>query len=642
MGTKTERRLLGAVGVALLVGVCMFVFWGPPSAQSSRQDSVQRDGAKRLPESGLAASRTGPQVRPLDAQSSDVEHEMVAATEAAGWTGKRLLRGSIVVVEQDGRTRKKLSGTLTLIVWNGGAGTFKDVVVRDGLWATEINNDRSVSARRARLGDRVAAVTFAKTRPPKDGRIDLSARWRMPSVLVVVDAQLKRPLGDIEIARRKSWRGWDAMAVHPGMENERVLIARAERTPFQFPESSEGVQVYWIRAPEYAWTRIEIDHSVGGERQVELVRSGSLEVSVSDLPIDQRLFVRVRSAQGDVLAEAAARQASPSTFENLRAGSYVVSLERGVWKQADQELALASVTVVPGERARVTLAGDGALANAPSVMFAGTLRIERNWRVVQVPRVRMSGTPGVSMSPAARVTRESDGLWRWEVELQRASTYSATVAWDGPGACHAKFELGQFESGSQRVELEVPAPVGVILTFVDSQGRNVPVNEVDELDWLVVGSSGLRASSARRVGPSTENGVFRFRAISGALHVHLLGSRFLSPTSKVALKPGANSARVELHLRPAIRLRERESGRDLPETSGARVAVRRVGEARWRTRSAGLLTRQESGAMTVYVDSPGTYDIVVERGRYKPHRSRIIVKPDTAVTHLEIEYQLRE
>ncbi|MEM8883313.1 MAG: hypothetical protein AAGD14_04530 [Planctomycetota bacterium] len=600
------RLRLAFGSLCVLVVVLLIALIG--NEDRSRGDGTQgRDAPSPTPRS------PEPRTEAIDdaaAPPPEFGRETFDAVSAGGATGaRRTLSGDLSVQESDGSMLRELDGTLTLLLWRGGQGRWHEVDVRGGKWSVAFVEGQEISAAKGRLAKRAIAPDLPRQPIPKTRHLSIVARWSLPSTLEAIDAETRRPIGAFELVKRNEWRGWDARAIHPGARNDVTVLAAAARSPYSFPESTEENAVYWVRAEGYAWQRIEVNHVVGGERTIALARSGSLRVEVVDLEPDAKLHVRLRSTEGRMRAEATARPQTSIEFDDVRPGRYLVRLERGVWAARHPPLDEIEVEVRPGNASQVTLRAAEAAKTGAVIQVGGTLRFLGDWRP-SAPKVRVSGSPR-EIGSEATITRQANGIWRWDASIARTPTARAYVSWHGTNACHLEFPLEGIENGTQDAVLEVPAPADVVLRLRD--GEDDPI-ELSQLEWRVTSKESVVASGAMTTQRSAQDGAFRFRAIAGRLRVYWRDPRFRRATEDPTLQRGPNTLIVRVARRIAIPIRERHAGSDLPPIPDPSFRIRREGASGW---SKPRLMRTRDG-LTIFVDAPGRYELRSERAGFAP------------------------
>ncbi|MCK6461715.1 MAG: hypothetical protein L6Q95_17675, partial [Planctomycetes bacterium] len=397
-------------------------------------------------------------------------------------------------------------------------------------------------------------------------------------------------LAGVEIVQHVG--GFCLSELHPGPGYVQ-LVADDAASPVTLPERP-GEQVYWVRGPEHAWMRVEVEQSFGGERIVRLPRAGSLDVRLSNFDPDSGAEVRLYDPTGSHLLSWPSDERP--RIESLAAGTYRVRVEIGRWHRDPRCLGEALVEVEAGAVKEVAID----VARVPGaerlVPLAGSLHVDPAWGD-DVGWIHLS-VDGEDVPPGTDdpdVTLSKDG--RWSVGRVPPGRYSVNVR---PWTWCQMVDVGP--SGNPDVKIVVPPPCDVeVRVLLSDRDEAAPVHTL----WW-----GMRQGSCLEDAASEAPGRFRFRAPLGEIEFDG-DDDFTIEARVVELKPGLN--RVTLRARRlygfTIELEDAATGTKVPMHDGfcARITVAGVDDPECR----GDGTYSGSGSCgTVGVTKPGRYRVM--------------------------------
>lgn len=369
-----------------------------------------------------------------------------------------------------------------------------------------------------------------------------------------------------------------AVAVRTGAGEEPQVVELPNRSV-----TDRGMHVY-VRAPGYAWGRILVDFSSGGEREVLLGKGASLGVRLANVQIDRYAalgkpaslmvhqegwgvgYVRVQPLDEALEAEGL-------WIEGIEPGKLVVTVEMGGEWSSRRTVVLAreEVSLVAGETRELVLA----LADPPPLP----------------ERVTVGGVlsfPEFGVEEGVRLQLyEAD--WGWgeaDVELSLAEMErigGAPPTWsfrleDVPvGTCQIHllpFLKGWMidvpPGGREDVELVIPELAEVLVEAVDARtSERVPLEKLryvymEELPGRVHNIWSDQVSAPFEGEP----GVFRFWTAPGSAYIATWGTpnwlNYGSNRVDLELAPGLQSVRLELSPPCSIRFEAHVDGATLP------------------------------------------------------------------------------
>ena len=321
VGTKAKGALLLAAAGALLVTA-----WRLGGEQPAPPPGVSEPpGPAPSAEAGgpeeARTSQAGSARRPLAPEPAPG-----AESQAAGYE----VEGQLVVVDGEGGEHRGVSGWLQLRQPGLPDAPGRRVLVAGGrfrAWLAE-RGPIAVVGGYTTDGAHQRPVLSDSTvyELPEEGVLEVRALWTPDSILYVRDALTGAELDELQIVT-----GIDRYGdrLHPGRRPSGA--AEPARSPVRLPWNY-GQLPYWVRAPGYAWGFVKIDHDVGGERELRLVRGGTLDVHLVGLDPSTKTVVRVLpggAGERRVLAELAPTPEGAATFAGLPPGPYRVAAEIG-------------------------------------------------------------------------------------------------------------------------------------------------------------------------------------------------------------------------------------------------------------------------------------------------------------------------
>lgn len=542
------------------------------------------------------------------------------------------LEGRAIVASCDGKEHHEENGSMRLILSHprpsGEIQVYtQEIEVRRGQWVARQELLDPVEPKwitwrveHVTLGGREVESRMWPTEPREFGIPDnrcvvLRGRWTSPHVLHVVAAGAAGELRDVEmIPAMFSYSPTDVEpfwptddALHPGAFEWRRY---EEEDPFlyEWPTSWKGDspvtisreqlgdvdrQLFWVRARGYAWRRVILDITFGGERTVTLEPESLLDVEIP--PLDPGLGVRLVLYQprtgvwSDLVTTFDLAEQRRLTIDGLRSGRYEVRAEIGdqlSWRMGSIETApllhglLPYTSTVPlvlgsaeldlpsGETTHLSLECASPL-RGEGVPFEGTLSYPKSWwyehasiritpRVCQPPSREapmgygLAGLPyrdGTGELITLRYVQGDPEIRRWSAGRVYPGEFRVTVL---PFQVSTTVTIGPEGETNVAIALpEVPADLDVWLVD-DRTGKPRP----DVALWhssLARPTDGDEWVPVRRFG----NPYFSIRTAPGARY--FLGcdaeNRYVLTPDHLDLEPGRSLH--EIRIRPMCRVEVR-------------------------------------------------------------------------------------
>ena len=467
---------------ALLVAALVWLFSTPKGLTSSLRagpPQAHQDEAPLLQMPGSGAE--GAQRSQLSRALKGTMHAADSQTAQPKWAP--VVHGTCVLMDANSRKQTQVNGRFRFLSrregkreWTGVEilnGQFEFVIhAPDEFWLTgfELDSCNASVRRGANL-----------TGPITDLRLDLVAQESRGATFHVVDRASGEHLSGVEIAILQNFDG-DGL-VHPTAsatsEEDLDIVVENGISPVLVERSENDQDLhlhsYWVRAEGYAWTRVDVNFTFGGEYRVPLVASGGLTVRVLDpdgSPFHGGYsFMTLRREEaGPILSYGAPDESMTCRWEALPAGPFVVALEEELQVLPPRTLCSAQVTIAPGATSQIELRPTLGLLPVGPLPCTGTLRSARHW-VEEGLAIEFAFDPvGTAQAESARTIHARDliqdphvpGLYHWSTELECPGNWQAITR--ASSTC-VDFEVGP--QGAHGVELVIPDPAQLRLRIVD-------------------------------------------------------------------------------------------------------------------------------------------------------------------------------
>ena len=403
-----------------------------------------------------------------------------------------------------------------------------------------------------------------------------------------------------------------------------------ERTTFGRPVYlSRGLAVY-ARRPGYAWGRVEVDVTAGGERIVELERSASLTVRLENLQLDRYrelelsplLWLRrtdVPQAQRDVsrVSIGDSHRTRPISFAGLEPGTYELRFQLGDRFKLREPPVLGhyAFPIAAEERREQTVLLDDPPIGGGTAELTGTLHFPP-FPTAETIAVRFFDLDkthrAVHEIPLSEMTPIGGTSYAWDAGSLPVGSYQIKI-WP----LLVSFLVDLPATGKRDVELRMDRLAEVEVEVVDAVTRERV--GLPELFWSHRSSlAGLVNHIGIRLPAGPEVGLFRIHSVPGELYVSMSDppDDFAYGYATQDFEVAAGFQRVQLELSPicAIRIRLVEGETRLPRSffDAIQVRARQVdGEGRVTmdaTRTEGVLNVSLPGDYRVSLrDLPDDY-----------------------------------
>lgn len=373
--------------------------------------------------------------------------------------GSNVLSGTLVMRDPDGREEAQPNGEFHL--WTSKGNQVIPVV--NGAWQLELTADQEFNFRRrqerelvisGRAGTIVGgAESFAADDHTiaQDIEVALQGRWLRNHALDVLDAETREHVGGVEVVEcpGDSFYGF---VLPDDIEGRRVVHENAY-SPVRIEPQSKHRDTYYVGAPGYAWSQVEIDHEKGGRTEVALTPGADLRVRIRSLyggPVDFGIF-SAEWTGSNLEREVSADE--ELWFRGLPLKTYIVrarSDERGQIVSTEIEVQQGFnevVLEVPpyvetlAPVAGTLLIGEDDLSKVTELIFM------ESWDTDL--RIEYAGARRAKSIPVSQMERIEGGL-RFDAGELHVGTYTAElrgVSWDqefvldSAGATDLRFEL---------------------------------------------------------------------------------------------------------------------------------------------------------------------------------------------------------
>jgi len=600
------------IALAALALLAALVFFFRPTAATPDVVAAEPDvprAASERPAAELDAPAAPEPERRVAGTVPEAARALAPAAEETATDPSTLhVEGRVVLVEDSGEEVEDASGSMTLILWQGNHGGHRQVAVERGAWTLELEEPCALGVRELELDGRAAIPEDPRARHAIDrGVVVVRARLPVLLVLHVRDAATGVPLSPVTVAA-VSWGR--AGAAHPGGVDDAEEVIDGATSPIDLrlpaPYALRDEVTLFAHAPGYAWGSVRVDPRAGGERFLDLVPGGGMDVAIHGDLTGRTSRLRVREGHEDApvpLVDIEVGGRDDARIEGLVPGAYRVSLEVGEWFRGPASLASASAEVRPGERTPVELVVD-ALPLPPKVPLAGVVVVPPAWELsdfvltLEVLGAPLDGgddrkeLPSVRMSPVP----EEEGALAWTAGDVLPGRYELAL---GQLEYSISFEVGP--GGRSDVRFEVPPPGTVSVEVVDTDtGERA---EIEHISWACRRPQWVTTGGLENVGPDPETGRFEFRAPQCEIMVSTTGGGYGWANASVDVGPGTNEVRLEVRRTIAITLCLRDGETPVPWPSDFRLRPEALDGGAGR----GVTWTTRNGRRSVDVDLPGRY-----------------------------------
>ncbi len=496
------------VGSRALTGVsAAAVDQGPAHAEGDAALVDLADGD--LPERDLAAV---PAI--AERQAEEIDQVQNESEDRAPLGSVRVLAGRVVLRSLDPDasslpTLEQLNGSvrcwarvgseMTDVILPIAAGRFHlDALVPAGAPVTTVDGAHS-------LGRSLDAIRFSLETPELTGLrsllmrdpqtlevVDWPPEWRAGTLdvelcvtesevmtLSVVDAVSGVHLNGVKVIRmlESDWLEYPDEEVSKGVGS--ASLTTDTSSPVELaahPSDMERASAAClVGAAGHAWKSVTLDLIEGGERTVELVPGGSLELSwYGDAPSGMELLL-LRGGEDFPVHAKKVQSTGAWSYSGLAPGPYDVRIVLGDWGQKHLVLAQRTLHVRAGMVSKATLEIED--PGAPEyAQVAGTLIVPVAWGLpreeikLEVTQLSTSltGSQLRESIPPDRFIDDSsnEGHFRFDFGAMEMGTYRAVLE-----SLPFDFEFEVGRDALPGLVLEVPPPVNVIVRVVDAVTR---------------------------------------------------------------------------------------------------------------------------------------------------------------------------
>jgi hypothetical protein len=513
------------------------------------------------------------------------------------------IEGTLTLIEGDLRFSSE-NGSLGLIISgpdDSSLSTREQVNVREGRWETTVPSDSRIRVAHVAAGDRTAHLDgsrFLSTRPA-DPSLDwgVVANWNRSLFLSVRSKETGAPLRNITVIRMEGRQS--ARPEHPGDSKKWITLVEGDPSPLEIVGAGES---HWLSrsvglhvwSPGYAWTSIDVDLTVGGDREVQLTAEARLEVTIIGEPWPEAVL-RIRRSDGASLpsAEFSAEEPGRLDIDSLRGGPVRVSVEVGLWFRMPKVLAEADVELVAGELARVDLDLRGVIEEEGAPLL-GTVFVPAGWGDASFQLKFRARSESAREAPAEirslsmdRTPRVRGILYSWDAGEVASGNYIVTVA--GFGFAES-VDVGP---AGATIALEIPPPTEVVLFPIDAE-TGEPV-DLPQIFWGS-GSGGFERANRDRT-----SGAIQFLAPEGRIHV-IPGQGYHVEDPLIEIGPGRTEVDLLVSREIRIEFRLRDGETPVPIKSGFQVEVESTDGS-----GKHISTGSYNGERYVTVSGPGRY-----------------------------------
>ncbi len=519
------------------------------------------------------------------------------------------IEGSVVLA--DDLRRAPASGSFALLVVDAQGTTTRSVVVDHGRWSIDLpERFAELSIGRMSLENRDAHCELVLDSLPATRRIELDAHWTQHNTLEVVDKStgvaFERGLELVESGNR----------MYPSASD--VRVGRDLASPIELPEFDErgatpgrwrAMRSWWVRAPGFAWRRVDVNHWAGRSVRLELQPGGDLHIAIGGRkPLDR---VRVRVAHGSesgYLDPSSISASRTIALDGLAPDFHRVSLERRTGASSS-EIGHSDALVVVGRAIDVALEPTIAQSDPPTMAMSGTLRIPSSWSASGPPsfsielrrRISEDVYPYVAIEPP-RTTQIDAETWNWDAGWAGRGHYIAYVRPFRRG-----FGFDYDPANASDFALVIPPAADVCVKLIDELGHQ-PITD-ESVAWF-----GAAPSDSDDVPPDVvrfdaRRGGYCFTAPAGDLVLCTNDAKNPNRRTTVHVAAGANS--IELAFAPFahVRVFALENGGRVNWPDGLSIRVQRNGfEVRTHSmdwgREANEIALETPGRYTIEIDDP--------------------------------------
>jgi hypothetical protein len=479
----------------------------------------------------------------------------------------RVVEGLVIVTDQNGLKHEDLDGQIVLVKGTSSEENRLELPVEGGRWSVDWMPKTKIAVEKLVLAGRPAVLDRPGERLSV-GKQPVLVRAHFPPqiFLNVIDARTRMPLSPVTIVLATDWPLEELD--HPGELGKEHPFSEGGSSPvviFPPTEMAEetGIRCF-VSSPGYAWGRIRLDMTGGGERTIELERGGGISVRPKG-DLGGELMIRVRRADARSTwpcLETSIRGRERIELEGLLLGPYVVSAELGDWYEDAEELAAVPVDVVEGRTASVDLLIEPRPLS-PDVLLSGVLVLPPEWKVRPTLDVEsMHSRAGGFMDHIYEADRIKPRpgeahAFEWSTRVP-PGRYRLVV----PDVWYAvAIDVGA--AGRSDVRVIVPPPSSVSVELIDAH-TGLPVTEDDIFVSFDICSEPGQVMGAPPVERDAATGRFELRVPEGEVTIRTENGRYIPSTRTELVGAGNNQFSFEVSPTCEIAILLRDGSTPIP------------------------------------------------------------------------------
>jgi len=529
---------------------------------------------------------------------------------------RRMLRGTLVVTDAANTRHERTNGSMRLDAvtpLDANAASVDEVVakVNDGRWeaivprrATEFSVENLV------LDGRPARCDDTPKLTADDTPIELRARWFEPLRLRVLGSDTGADLTDIRVVQMGDWMR--AQCPHPGTADILPVLAHAT-SPLLVPHAQRlEEQRFWVHAPGYAWNQINLNTSERGERLLQLVPGGDVDVTIVGTPPEGSVLrVHAESDNGRPFAELALRK-GVTRVDALPEGRWQLTVEKGKWFGEPLVAGSTTVEITRGTigTASITVAET---TRPPMVQLQGTLQLDAAWGSediaieLQPMRAARSWSEERAVLPFADMKATGDGRHRFGPIPILAGSYAIVVR-----GCEHRLVTEIGPANPTELDIVVPPPNLVRVRLVDAVTEAVVTTTPPT--WYSQPPQGWEGGWSHAQCKKADDGWYEFRAPAGVIciNVDIQGYSFVTDTRLVVPGPNEFVLRLSRACGIDIELKDGDVLVPWPNDASASIVnvVTKAGPAYW---SGSRVAAREPGEHILTIEGIDGYQPVPPR-----------------------------
>ena len=446
-----------------------------------------------------------------------------SGTAADGTTAESLgenitVQGTILTVDTGGNQFPAESGTLEMRITGPGLDQVREVAISSGSWSVVVPERAEIRFTGALISERRAVVSPAAAVIASEGaRFELVAEWTSQTVLQVRSRETGEILCDLTLLRIPDWMR--NSRPHPGapVPTDQSWTAECSPIPLSSEGANSGMSVpYHVHSPGYAWGRILLDTTTGGEREIMLDPGGVLDLAFEGGWDRPGATLRIRET-GEIQPYAEVPVSGEQMVINgILPGEYQVSVETGSWAQNPLVLGSTDITIVAGEVNPILLPV-ATLEDEERVTFAGSVFVPNAWLLDEFQLRLRPVDPGRNVSeetqhiPSLEMTATEDALgvlYEWEAEPVEPGNFGMLILPIGYGINVNVPEEGLFDA---QISLPPPMPVEITTIVAGTEEPAYP----GLIRWTPAREAGVPGAGASSVFPIQGTNIFQFDAPIG-------------------------------------------------------------------------------------------------------------------------------